>query len=270
MTEATSPIPSIIETRNLTKTYNTYPKPITALEDISFTAEEGCFMSLVGPSGCGKSTLLQILAGLLPSSSGDVLVDGVPVRKPMPDKIAIVFQDATLLPWKTVIENIEFPLEVQKVTRSERRERAKAMLALVGLAEFGNHHPFELSGGMRQRVSIARGLAQNPRIILMDEPFGALDEQTRLKMGYELLHIWAKTKKTIFMITHSLTEALFLSDVVLVMSQRPGRIVDVIRSGLPRPRTYDMIGSPAFGDARNRIWRLIGGDERLAAEGTGL
>jgi NitT/TauT family transport system ATP-binding protein len=256
----------VIETRTLTKIYKANATPITAIEEISFAAEEGSFVSLVGPSGCGKSTLLQILAGLLPSSRGEVLVDGVPVRKPMPDKIAVVFQEATLLPWKTVIQNIEFPLEIQKVPHADRRDRARAMLALVGLADFADRYPFELSGGMRQRVSIARGLAQNPRIILMDEPFGALDEQTRLKMGHELLEIWSKTKKTIFMITHSLTEALFLSDIVLVMSQRPGRIVDVIRTELPRPRTYDMIGSPAFGEARNRIWKLIGGEEGLSRE----
>ncbi len=262
--------PTVIETRKLTKTYNVAAAPVTALADISFAAEEGSFVSLVGPSGCGKSTLLQILAGLIASSSGDVLVDGMPVRKPMPDKIAVIFQDATLLPWKTVIQNITFPLEIQNVPQQERRERAQAMLSLVGLADFAGRHPHELSGGMRQRVSIARGLAQNPRIILMDEPFGALDEQTRLKMGNELLRIWTKTNKTIFLITHSLTEALFLSDVVLVMSQRPGRIIDVIRTGLPRPRTYDMIGSAEFGEARNRIWHLIGGDERVSAESTGL
>ena len=262
--------PIVIETRKLSKTYNVNTAPVTALADISFAAEENSFVSLVGPSGCGKSTLLQILAGLIPSSSGEVLVDGTPVRKPMPDKIAVVFQDATLLPWKSVIQNIEFPLEVQRVPLKERRECARAMLALVGLSDFADRYPHELSGGMRQRVSIARGLAQNPRIILMDEPFGALDEQTRLKMGYELLHIWSRTNKTIFLITHSLTEALFLSDTVLVMSHRPGRIVDVIKSGLPRPRTYDMIGSREFGEARNRIWELIGGDERTVAESVEL
>jgi len=262
--------PTVIETRKVTKTYNVNAAPVPALVDISFAAEENSFVSLVGPSGCGKSTLLQILAGLIPSSSGEVLVDGMPVRKPMPDKIAVVFQDATLLPWKTVIQNIEFPLEVQKVPPRERRECARAMLSLVGLSDFAERYPHELSGGMRQRVSIARGLAQNPRIILMDEPFGALDEQTRLKMGNELLHIWSRTNKTIFLITHSLTEALFLSDTVLVMSQRPGRIVDVIKTALPRPRTYDMIGSREFGEARNRIWELIGGDEPPAAERVGL
>jgi NitT/TauT family transport system ATP-binding protein len=223
--------------------------------------EEGSFVSLVGPSGCGKSTLLQILAGLISNSSGEVLIDGAPVRQPMPDKIAVVFQDATLLPWKTVLQNVEFPLEIQGVPREERKRRSLDMLELVGLAEFTHRHPHELSGGMRQRVAIARGLAQNPRIILMDEPFGALDEQTRLKMGSELLRIWSKARKTIFLITHSLTEALFLSDVVLVMSNRPGRIVDVIETRLPRPRLPSVISSAEFGAARDRIWNLIGGDD---------
>ena len=179
----------------------------------------------------------------------------------MPGKITIVFQDSTLLPWKTVTENILFPLEIQGVPAAERAARATEMLALVGLTDFRDRHPHELSGGMRQRVSIARGLAQHPRIMLMDEPFGALDEQTRLKMGHELLRIWEATGKTIFLITHSLTEALFLSDVVLVMSHRPGRIVGVINAGLPRPRTYDMVGSPEFGAARNEMWHLISADE---------
>jgi NitT/TauT family transport system ATP-binding protein len=251
----------VIETRSLCKVYAGSARPITALEDISIRVEEGSFVSLVGPSGCGKSTLLQILAGLASSTSGEVLVDGIPVREPMPGKITIVFQDSTLLPWKSVLENVEFPLEIQRVPAEERHRRAGEMLQLVGLADFRDRHPHELSGGMRQRVSIARGLAQNPRIILMDEPFGALDEQTRLKMGHELLRIWSQTGKTIFFITHSLTEALFLSDIVLVMSHRPGRIVDVIETGLPRPRTYDMVGSPEFGAARNRIWNLIAADE---------
>ena len=188
-------------------------------------------------------------------------IDGEAVTRPMPGKIAVVFQDATLLPWKTALENIEFPLDVQGVARAERGRRARDMLALVGLADFANSYPHELSGGMRQRVSIARGLAQHPRLILMDEPFGALDEQTRLKMGQELLRIWQATGKTILLITHSLTEALFLSDTVLVMSSRPGRIVERIEVGLPRPRDYDMIGSPAFGAARNRIWHLLAGDD---------
>jgi NitT/TauT family transport system ATP-binding protein len=251
----------VIETRALGKTFDAGRSPIVVLEDISFAIEEGAFVSLVGPSGCGKSTLLQILAGLMSSTLGQVLVDGVEVRRPTPEKIAVVFQDATLLPWKTVAENIEFPLDIQGVGRGERRARAAEMLSLVGLADFCERYPHELSGGMRQRVSIARGLAQNPRIILMDEPFGALDEQTRTTMGHELLSIWARTRKTVFFITHSLSEALFLSDVVLVMSRRPGRLLAAIKAGLPRPRTYEMIGSPQFGAARNEIWRLIAGEQ---------
>jgi NitT/TauT family transport system ATP-binding protein len=258
----TSGQPIIIETRGLGKVYGIDRAPIVALKDISFAVEEGTFVSLVGPSGCGKSTLLQMLAGLVPSTSGDVLVDGVVVLQPAPDKISVMFQDATLLPWKRVSENVEFPLEIRGMEAGERRQRATAMLSLVGLSEFAERYPHELSGGMRQRVSIARALAPDPRIMLMDEPFGALDEQTRIKMGHELLRIWEKTGKTIFFITHSLTEALFLADIVLVMSHRPGRIVERIKVDLPRPRTYEIIGSPAFGAARNRIWKLISQDDR--------
>ena len=247
---------SVIAARGVSKLY----RYLAALEEVSLVIEEGQFVSLVGPSGCGKSTLLQILGGLLPATSGEVLIDGARVDRPLPGKIAIVFQDPTLLPWKSARENVLFPLEAQRVVREERARRADAMLELVGLSGFAGKYPHQLSGGMKQRVSIARGLAQNPRIILMDEPFGALDEQTRLKMGHELLGIWDRTRKTIFFITHSLTEALYLSDQVLVMSGRPGRIIDRIIVELPRPRTYEMIGSAEFGAARNRIWRLIGGE----------
>jgi NitT/TauT family transport system ATP-binding protein len=181
-------------------------------------------------------------------------------------KVSVMFQDATLLPWKRISENIEFPLEIRGISPTDRRERAAEMLSLVGLTEFADRYPHELSGGMRQRIAIARALAPDPRILLMDEPFGALDEQTRIKMGHELLRIWSKTRKTIFFITHSLTEALFLSDVVLVMSHRPGQIVGVIDAGLPRPRTYDIIGSAEFGAARNRIWKLISQDDDEAED----
>ncbi|MES2414751.1 MAG: ABC transporter ATP-binding protein [Pseudomonadota bacterium] len=258
----------VIETRALQKSYAIDRAPVTALQDISFGIEEGQFITLVGPSGCGKSSLLQILGGLLDATGGQVLVDGVQIDGPSPGKISLVFQDATLLPWKTSLQNIEFPLEIQGVEKEERLKRSRDMLQLVGLSDFADRYPHELSGGMKQRVSIARGLVQNPRIILMDEPFGALDEQTRIKMGQELLQIWERTRKTIFMITHSLTEALYLSDKVLVMSKRPGRIIDVIDVDLPRPRTYDMMGSAEFGAARNRIWRLITeGDENTGGQG---
>jgi NitT/TauT family transport system ATP-binding protein len=262
----TSALPTVIEARALGKTFSVDRAPIVALQDISFTVPEGSFVALVGPSGCGKSTLLQMLAGLVPGTSGDVLVDGAVVRRPVPDKISVMFQDATLLPWKRVAENIEFPLQIHGMAAAARRARAAEMLSLVGLSEFGERYPHELSGGMRQRIAIARALAPDPRILLMDEPFGALDEQTRIKMGHELLRIWSKTKKTIFFITHSLTEALFLADTVLVMSHRPGRIVGTIDAGLPRPRTYDIIGSAAFGAARNGIWKLISQDDDGAGE----
>jgi NitT/TauT family transport system ATP-binding protein len=247
----------IIEVSKLAKDFNAGRAVLRALADVSFSVEEGRFVTLVGPSGCGKSTLLQILAGLIAATSGQVLIEGKRISAPIPDKIGMVFQDPTLLPWKTVLANVEFPLDLRGVDRTLRRSRCSALLELVGLSEFADHYPHELSGGMRQRVAIARGLAQDPRLILMDEPFAALDEQTRTRMGHDLLDIWQKTGKTVFFITHSLTEAIYLSDVVLVMSPRPGRIIETIAIDFPRPRELDMIGSEAFGRIRNRIWHLI-------------
>jgi NitT/TauT family transport system ATP-binding protein len=230
---------------------------VRALADVSFAVEEGRFVTLVGPSGCGKSTLLQILAGLITATSGEARIDGERIRAPMPDKIGMVFQDPTLLPWKTALANVDFPLDLRGVDRTARRKRCLALLELVGLSEFADHYPHELSGGMRQRVAIARGLAQDPRLILMDEPFAALDEQTRTRMGHDLLEIWERTRKTVFFITHSLAEAIYLSDLVLVMSPRPGRIIDSIAVEFPRPRELDIIGSEPFGRIRNRIWHRI-------------
>ncbi len=250
----------IIEARSVSKTFVSMLEPINALESVSFTVDEGQFVTLVGPSGCGKSTLLQILAGLTDRTEGEVRIDGERLVRPLPEKIGMVFQDPVLLPWKTAFANVEFPLELRGVPRDIRRQRAIKLLELTGLHEFGDRYPHELSGGMKQRVAIARGLAQDPRIILMDEPFAALDEQTRTKLGQELLRIWQETRKTIFFITHSLNEAIYLSDQVLVMSPRPGRIVDVIEVGLPRPRSFGMMGSEEFGRTRNRIWELISGD----------
>ena len=258
---------AVIEVVGLTHDYAGAKHAVRALEDISFSVPEGSFVSVVGPSGCGKSTLLQILAGLMPATKGDVLVDGQIVRSPQPGKIAIVFQDSNLLPWKNATENVEFPLEVQGASHAQRSKLAKEMLDLVGLKDFASHYPSQLSGGMRQRVSIARGLAQDPRIILMDEPFGALDEQSRTKMGQELLRIWTKTGKTILLITHSISEALFLSDQVLVLSARPGRIIDRLDVPFPRPRSFDIIGSPEFGALRNRIWNLLNTDDNFNGHG---
>ena len=246
-----------IEVRSLSKDYASSAGPVQALKKIDFDVPEGAFVSIVGPSGCGKSTLLQILAGLLSSSSGQVFVGGTAVTGPAPGKISFVFQDATLMPWKTAMDNVLFPLEIQRIPERERIRRAAHYLRLVGLENAAQCFPHQLSGGMKQRVSIARGLAQEPQIILMDEPFGALDEQNRIKMGHELLRIWEATGKTILLITHSLTEAIFLSDTVIVMAPHPGRILEQVDIDLPRPRTYDVIGSPAFGSIRNRLWRMI-------------
>jgi NitT/TauT family transport system ATP-binding protein len=239
------------------KTYGSGAQAMTALEGVSFTVREGEFITLVGSSGCGKSTLLQILAGLVPASTGRVVIDGAPVTGPSPDKIGVMFQDAWLLPWKTAIENVEFPLALRKVKAAERRRRALPLLELVGLASFAERYPDELSGGMRQRVAIARCLVQEPRVLLMDEPFAALDEQTRTRMGSELLQIWGKSGGTVVFVTHGLTESIYLADTVFVMGTRPGRIIERIPVPLPRPRTIDMIGSEAFGRLRNHIWHLI-------------
>jgi NitT/TauT family transport system ATP-binding protein len=247
----------IIEVNRLGKDFGAGRAHVRALADVSFAVEEGRFVTLVGPSGCGKSTLLQILAGLIAATSGEARIDGERIRAPMPNKIGMVFQDPTLLPWKTALANVEFPLDLRGIDRAARRKRCLALLDLVGLREFADNYPHELSGGMRQRVAIARGLAQDPRLILMDEPFAALDEQTRTRMGHDLLEIWERTRKTVFFITHSLAEAIYLSDTVLVMSPRPGRIIDTIAIDFPRPRDIDIIGSEAFGRIRNRIWHRI-------------
>ena len=247
----------IIEVNKLAKDFGAGRAHVRALADVSFAVEEGRFVTLVGPSGCGKSTLLQILAGLIAATSGEARIDGERIRAPMPDKIGMVFQDPTLLPWKTALANVEFPLDLRGMDRAARRKRCLTLLDLVGLREFADNYPHELSGGMRQRVAIARGLAQDPRLILMDEPFAALDEQTRTRMGHDLLEIWERTRKTVFFITHSLAEAIYLSDMVLVMSPRPGRIIDTIAIDFPRPRDLDIIGSEAFGQIRNRIWHRI-------------
>jgi NitT/TauT family transport system ATP-binding protein len=248
---------SIIEVTGLAKDFRTGRALVHALRDVSFAVEEGRFVTLVGPSGCGKSTLLQIIAGLISATLGEVRIEGKRIDAPMPDKIGMVFQDPTLLPWKTALANVEFPLGLQGLDRAARRKRCLELIALVGLSEFADHYPHELSGGMRQRIAIARGLAQDPRLILMDEPFAALDEQMRTRMGHDLLDIWEKTGKTVFFITHSLTEAIYLSDRVLVMSPRPGRIIDTLAIDFPRPRELDIIGSESFGRIRNHLWHLL-------------
>ncbi len=246
-----------IQIQNVGQVFRTSGAEVVALADVSLDIRPGRFVVLVGPSGCGKSTLLMMLAGLRQQTSGTILVNGAPIPAPDPNRVGVVFQEASLFPWLTAEENVEFPLALRGVAKSERRAKAEEMLKLVGLEGFGKRHPHELSGGMKQRVSIARGLVQDPPVLLMDEPFAALDEQTRMTMGDELLRIWAATGKTVVFVTHSLTEAVYLADEVAVMSARPGRIVDLLQVQLPRPRTYEMLSGDAFGVLRDRIWRHI-------------
>jgi NitT/TauT family transport system ATP-binding protein len=226
--------------------YRTSGQDVVALSDVSIEVKPGRFVVLVGPSGCGKSSLLMMMAGLRPQTSGTILINGAPIDVPDPDRVGVVFQEPSLFPWLTAEENVEFPLTLRGVARKARRIKAEEALQLVGLDGFG-----------KQRVSIARGLVQDPPVLLMDEPFAALDEQTRMTMGDELLRIWTATGKTIIFVTHSLTEAVYLADEVVVMSARPGRIVDRLDVALPRPRTFEMLSGDAFGSLRDRIWRHI-------------
>jgi NitT/TauT family transport system ATP-binding protein len=237
--------------------YKTTGQDVLAVSDVSFEVKPGRFVVLVGPSGCGKSSLLMMMAGLRQPTSGTILVSGAPIDNPDPNRVGVVFQEPSLFPWLTAAENVEFPLTLRGVAKKNRHARAQEALQLVGLDGFDKRHPHELSGGMKQRVSIARGLVQDPPVLLMDEPFAALDEQTRMTMGDELLRIWSATGKTIVFVTHSLTEAVYLADEVIVMSPRPGRIVDRLEVALPRPRTFEMLSGDIFGSLRDRIWRHI-------------
>jgi NitT/TauT family transport system ATP-binding protein len=246
-----------IEVHGLSKSYRTRAGELLVFRDLSFTIEDRSFVCVVGPSGCGKSTLLLCLAGLLPLSDGRVTIDSQELTGPDPKNIGVIFQDANLLPWRTIAENIGFPLELKGTPKKVWRARAMEYLELVGIADFASAYPHELSGGMRQRVAIARGLVQDPKILLMDEPFAALDEQTRMKMGAEVLRIWEQTRKTIVFVTHNLTEAVFLSDRVIVLGARPAAVLDDMPVDLDRPRTYDAMATEHFGRLRQRIWRQI-------------
>jgi NitT/TauT family transport system ATP-binding protein len=219
----------------------------TALHEIDVSIAEGEFVSLIGPSGCGKSTLLRIIGDLVAPTSGKVIVNGKTARKARRDRdYGIVFQDPVLYDWRTVAKNIALPLEMARWTRQKRANRVQEMLDLVELTGFGDHRPWQLSGGMQQRVSIARALAFEPALLLMDEPFGALDEMTRERLNMELLRIWDASRSTIVFVTHSISEAVFLSTRVVVMSPRPGRISDVISIDLPQPRTAATREEPRF------------------------
>ena len=239
---------------------------LRALDRVNLAIEDGEFVSIVGPSGCGKTTFLSVVDGLIPATGGRILVDGVAVTRPGPDR-AVVFQDASLLPWRTVLGNVVYGLECIGLPRREARERAAHFVALVGLAGFAHNYPHELSGGMQQRVNLARALVMDPKILLMDEPFAALDAQTREAMQEELLRIWKAAGKTVLFITHQIDEAIFLSDRVIVFSARPGRVRDSIPIEIERPRALRLKREARFHALEDRIWTLIH-DEPTTATST--
>lgn len=231
-------------------------KTISALKDFDLDVRPGEFFTILGPSGCGKSTFLSMLAGLSRKTGGSITIDGLPAEGVNRHQ-GVVFQGYALFPWRTVLQNIEVGLEIRKVAKAERRRTAQEFLELVGLEGFGHRYPHELSGGMRQRVAIARSLAYNPDLLLMDEPFAALDAQTREILQSELLRIWELHKKTIVFITHSLDEAIFLSDRIAVMTHRPGRIKAILDVPLPRPRAAEIRNSTAFVQLRQQAWEIL-------------
>jgi NitT/TauT family transport system ATP-binding protein len=247
----------LISINRLQKTYlTTRGDTVHALRDINLTIAEREFVTVVGPSGCGKSTLLKILGGLLSKTAGQISLRGTPVDGPRRD-IGIIFQTPVLLPWYTVLDNTLLPIQVLGLAREQYVGRARELLRLVGLEGFEHRYPFELSGGMQQRNAITRALIHDPAILLMDEPFGALDAMTRETMNLELLRIWHEAKKTVFFITHSIPEAVFLADRVVVMSARPGTVLREIPVRLPRPRDLDMMGLPEFVEAARTIRHLL-------------
>ncbi|HXF74914.1 MAG TPA: ABC transporter ATP-binding protein [Methylomirabilota bacterium] len=254
-----------IKAQNLSLTFR--PKnrePVPALADLSLAVARGEFISIVGPSGCGKSTFLNIVLGLIKHDSGVLEFKGRPIAGPGQER-AMVFQEFGLLPWRTVTGNVELGLELKGVGAAERARRAAELIKLVGLEGFEKHYPHELSGGMKQRVGLARALATEPEVLLMDEPFAALDAQTRDLMQTELLQIWERSKKTVLFVTHSIEEAAYLSDRVIVMTARPGRAKETLKIEMPRPRDYEMRLTPEFNEIKLRIWEVL--KEELSSRG---
>jgi NitT/TauT family transport system ATP-binding protein len=256
--------PAMIHIAALEKWFKTRSgETVNALTNVDLDIREGEFISVVGPSGCGKTTLLRILAGLEIASSGVIQCDGEQVAGPRPD-VGVVFQQATLLPWNTVLTNVLLSPHLKNDKSEKTVQRAKDLLAFMGLKDFAQKYPFELSGGMQQRVSICRALMREPRILLMDEPFGALDAMTREAMNMELMRVWSEEKKTVLFITHSIPEAVLLGDRVVVMSPRPGRISEIIDVNIGRPRTLQTMATPRFGEICDRIRTMFGAQSLTA------
>jgi NitT/TauT family transport system ATP-binding protein len=254
---------SFIEARNISLTFKSKDRdPVTALSNFNLAVNKGEFVTIVGPSGCGKSTFLNMLLGLVKPGSGEMRMNGKPITGPGQER-AMVFQEFGLLPWRTVQANIELGLELKGVPAAQRSARAAQLIKLVGLNGFERHYPHELSGGMKQRVGLARALATEPEVLLMDEPFAALDAQTRDLMQTELLQIWERTKKTVLFVTHSIEEAAYLSDRVIVMTARPGQTKKTLAIALPRPRDYEMRLTPQFNEIKSQIWEVL--KEELAS-----
>ena len=249
---------TVVKIEGLTKTF---PRGnVTALQGIDLSIEAGEFVSLIGPSGCGKSTLLRLIGNLVPPSSGTIEVNGKSAQQARLDHdYGMVFQDSVLFDWRTVSKNVALPLEVLGYDRAKRKARVEEMLRLVELQGFGDHHPWQLSGGMQMRVAIARALSFEPALLLMDEPFGALDEMTRERLNIELLEIWRRMQSTIVFVTHSISEAVFLSTRVIVMSPRPGRVAGVVDIDLPQPRTNDTREDPHFFELVTEVRELLRG-----------
>jgi NitT/TauT family transport system ATP-binding protein len=253
-----------LEAAGVRKTFAKDGRDIPVLDVERFAVRAGEFVTVIGPSGCGKSTLLHIMGGFIPADAGAIRVFGKAVSGPGPDR-GMMFQEFALFPWKTVEGNVAWGLEVQGFEKQKTREAVRAYLEMIGLTEFRHHYPAELSGGMKQRVALARVLAFNPKVLLMDEPFGALDAQTRETMQEEVTRLWERTGKTIVFVTHDIEEAVFLGDRVVVLSARPGRIREEVRIDLPRPRTLEIKKSAQCHEYRNHIWDLIRGESRHAS-----
>jgi NitT/TauT family transport system ATP-binding protein len=247
------PADAILVVDDIVMRFHSPEQVLTAVDHVSFTVAPGEFLSVIGPSGCGKSTLFNAIGGLLAGYEGRITVAGEKVSGPH-RSIGMVFQEESTFPWRSVLDNVAFPLEIAGMPKAERLERARHFVALVGLGGFEARYPAELSGGMRQRVSMARTLASEPKILLMDEPFAALDEQTRLLLGDKVLQIQQDLKQTMLLITHNITEAVQMSDRILVMTYRPGKVKRIIPIDLPRPRTSDVVGSEAFGRYVAQVW----------------